>query len=161
MRREPTRRSARPSVRKPRRVYWRDVVRIGVGRATSRFEDGNDSDHRVTSTVEAKSVGVIGSPGGRNWVTNRAPATTPRAAPESPSSRGNFTCKRATFNRRQARKLLRKHFCLQTFLARFENYSEYFEWNEADKLFQLRASLRASRQPSWRRWTTRHCECAF
>ena len=27
--------------------------------------------------------------------------------------------------------------CLQTFLARFENYSEYFEWAEADKLFQL------------------------
>ena len=31
--------------------------------------------------------------------------------------------------------------CLQTFLARFKNYSEYFEWDEADKLFQLRASL--------------------
>ena len=31
--------------------------------------------------------------------------------------------------------------CLQTFLARIENYAEYFEWNEADKLFQLRASL--------------------
>ena len=25
--------------------------------------------------------------------------------------------------------------CLQTFLARFETYAEYFEWNEADKLF--------------------------
>ena len=31
--------------------------------------------------------------------------------------------------------------CLQTFLALFENYSEYFEWDEADKLFHLRASL--------------------
>ena len=30
--------------------------------------------------------------------------------------------------------------CLQTFLARFENYAEYFDWDEADKLFQLRAS---------------------
>ena len=31
--------------------------------------------------------------------------------------------------------------CLQTFLARFENYADYFDWDEADKLFQLRASL--------------------
>ena len=31
--------------------------------------------------------------------------------------------------------------CLQTFLERFENYSEYFEWDEVDKLFQLRTSL--------------------
>ena len=30
--------------------------------------------------------------------------------------------------------------CLQTFLARFENFAEYFEWNDLDKLFQLRAS---------------------
>ena len=30
---------------------------------------------------------------------------------------------------------------LQTFLARFENCAEYFGWNDADKLFQLRASL--------------------
>ena len=31
--------------------------------------------------------------------------------------------------------------CLQTFLARFENCAEYFGWDDADKLFQLRASL--------------------
>ena len=31
--------------------------------------------------------------------------------------------------------------CLQTFLARFENCAEYFEWDDSDKLFQLRASL--------------------
>ena len=29
-----------------------------AGRATSRVEDGNDSDHRVTSTVEARSAGT-------------------------------------------------------------------------------------------------------
>ena len=31
--------------------------------------------------------------------------------------------------------------CLQTFLARFENCAEYFEWDDSDRLFQLRASL--------------------
>ena len=31
--------------------------------------------------------------------------------------------------------------CLQTFLARFENCAEYFEWDDSDKLFQLPASL--------------------
>ena len=31
--------------------------------------------------------------------------------------------------------------CLQTFLARFENCAEYFEWDDSDKLFELRASL--------------------
>ena len=31
--------------------------------------------------------------------------------------------------------------CLQTFMARFENYADYFDWDETDKLFQLRASL--------------------
>ena len=31
--------------------------------------------------------------------------------------------------------------CLQAFLARFENCAEYFEWDDSDKLFQLRASL--------------------
>ena len=31
--------------------------------------------------------------------------------------------------------------CLQTFLARFDNCAEYFEWDDSDKLFQLRASL--------------------
>ena len=31
--------------------------------------------------------------------------------------------------------------CLQTFLARFENYPGNFEWDEANKLFQLRPSL--------------------
>ena len=33
------------------------------------------------------------------------------------------------------------NICLQTFLARFENCTEYFEWDDSDKLFQLRASL--------------------
>ena len=27
--------------------------------------------------------------------------------------------------------------CLQTFLVRFENCAEYFEWDDSDKLFQL------------------------
>ena len=31
--------------------------------------------------------------------------------------------------------------CLQTFLARFDNCADYFEWNDSDKLFQLRATL--------------------
>ena len=31
--------------------------------------------------------------------------------------------------------------CLQTFLEFFGNYSDDFEWDEADKLFQLQASL--------------------
>ena len=31
--------------------------------------------------------------------------------------------------------------CQQTVLARFENCAEYFDWDEADKLFQLLASL--------------------
>ena len=31
--------------------------------------------------------------------------------------------------------------CLQSFLARFKNCAEYFEWDDSDKLFQLRASL--------------------
>ena len=31
--------------------------------------------------------------------------------------------------------------CLQNFLARFDNYAEYFEWNDSDKLFQMRVSL--------------------
>ena len=30
---------------------------------------------------------------------------------------------------------------LQTFLARFDNFAEYFDWDDSDKLFQLRASL--------------------
>ena len=30
---------------------------------------------------------------------------------------------------------------LETFLAKFENCSDYFEWSEADRLFHLRASL--------------------
>ena len=91
--RELTGRSVRPGVRKPRRVYWSNMVRIGAGRATSRFEDGNDLDYRVTSTVKARLMGVIGPPGGRNRVTNRAPAITSMAALESPSSRGNSPSK--------------------------------------------------------------------
>ena len=55
----------------------------------SRFEDGNDSDLRVTGTVEARSAEILGPPGGRNWVASRAPAATPRAAPKSWSSREN------------------------------------------------------------------------
>ena len=31
--------------------------------------------------------------------------------------------------------------CLPTFLAKFENCSQYYSWNEGDRLFQLRASL--------------------
>ena len=31
--------------------------------------------------------------------------------------------------------------CLQTFLARFDNCAEYFEWDDSDKMFQLRACL--------------------
>ena len=31
--------------------------------------------------------------------------------------------------------------CLQSFLARFDNCAEYFEWEDSDKLFELRASL--------------------
>jgi len=31
--------------------------------------------------------------------------------------------------------------CLATFLAKFENCSQYYSWNEEDRLFQLRASL--------------------
>jgi hypothetical protein len=30
---------------------------------------------------------------------------------------------------------------LETFLAKFENCSDYFEWSETDRVFQLRASL--------------------
>ena len=93
MPRESTRRGARPGVRMPQSVYWRDVVRIGAERATSHFEDGNDSDHSVANTVVARSAGVLGLPGRRNRVANRAPATTPRAALESPSSRGNSPSK--------------------------------------------------------------------
>ena len=93
MRRESMRRGARPGVRMPQRVYWRDVIRIGARRATSHFENGNDSNHRVTSTVKARSAGVISLPEGRNRVANRASATTPRAAPESPSSRRNTSSK--------------------------------------------------------------------
>ena len=77
----------------PQGVYWSDEVRIGAGRATSRFEDGNDSDHRVRSTAEARSAGVLDPPGERNRVANRALATTPRAGPKSPSSRGNSSNK--------------------------------------------------------------------
>ena len=47
--------------------------------------------------------------------------------------------------------------CLQTFLARFENCAEYFGWNDADKLFQLHASLiGAAGQILWdagKQWT--------
>ena len=32
-------------------------------------------------------------------------------------------------------------------MARFENYAEYFDWDEADKLFQLRASLAGAAGP--------------
>ena len=40
--------------------------------------------------------------------------------------------------------------CLQTCLARFENCAEYFGWEDADKLLQVRASLiRAARQIMW------------
>ena len=34
-----------------------------------------------------------------------------------------------------------RNTCLRTFLARFDNCAEYFEWDDSDKLFQLRASL--------------------
>ena len=34
--------------------------------------------------------------------------------------------------------------CLETFLAKFENCSEYFRWNERDRMFHLRASLEGS-----------------
>jgi len=40
--------------------------------------------------------------------------------------------------------------CLETFLTRFENCSQYFSWDEKDKLFQLRASLEgAAGQVLW------------
>jgi len=31
--------------------------------------------------------------------------------------------------------------CLETFLAKFDNCTQYFKWNEKDKLFHLKASL--------------------
>jgi len=31
--------------------------------------------------------------------------------------------------------------CLPTFLAKFENCSQYYSWDEKDRLFQFRASL--------------------
>ena len=58
----------------------------------SHFEDGNDSDHRVMSTMETRSARIIGLPGGRNRLANRAPATTPTAL-KIPSSRGNSPSK--------------------------------------------------------------------
>jgi len=34
--------------------------------------------------------------------------------------------------------------CLETFLAKFDNMSQYFHWSSGDKLFHLRASLEGS-----------------
>ena len=117
MRRGPTRRSARPGVLMPQRVYWRNVVRIGVGRATSRFEDGNDSDHRGTSTVEARSAGSLGPPGGRNRVASRALTTTPRAAPESRSSSSKLHKQNGRHSTGVKLGSYDGNTCLQTFLA--------------------------------------------
>ena len=40
--------------------------------------------------------------------------------------------------------------CLETFLAKFRNISQYFEWNSADQLFHLRSSLEgAAGQVLW------------
>ena len=140
MHREPTLRGAHPSVRMPQRGYWSDVVRIGTGRAANRFEDENDSDHRVTSTVEARSAGVIGPPGGRNRLTNRAPATTQRAAPGSPSSRRNSPSRTGDIQQASSSEAMTEALVYKLSWGGLKT-SRRTSNRTSDKLFQLRASL--------------------
>ena len=74
-------------VRSPRHVYWKRRVKIGFGRKSSVFANEIDRCYRGERTAEARSVGTLGPPGGRDQVAIRVPATTPRAVLKNGSIR--------------------------------------------------------------------------
>jgi len=84
-------------------------------------EEKRHSGDRMNRTASPRCRSTSGDASSRRHISE-----------EGPSRRVLPTIKLGTYN---------GSTCLKTFLAKFENYSDYYDWNDAERLCHLRASL--------------------
>ena len=141
MRREPTCRGARSGVRMP---TARLLERRGSNRGRESDELFRGRERLGPQSYEHRGGEVDGSP---QSARRTKPGDEPSSGDHSEGSSREPVVERKLpkQNERHSTGVKLGRYdgstCLRTFMARFENYSEYFEWDKVDKLFQLRASL--------------------